>query len=177
MKSFISVVMIGLAALAAASAAENVSTKGKTMKITSSAFIEGELIPSKFTEDGQDVNPTLFIEGVPENARSLALIVDDPDAPVGTWNHWLVWNIDPRTREIQENRVPEKAVPGTNDFGRLTYGGPAPPSGVHRYFFRVYALDSMLELPRGAKRAALDQAMKGHVVAEGALMGKYARVR
>lgn len=147
------------------------------IKITCSAFIEGELIPIKYTGDGEDVNPPLSIEGVPENARSLVLIVDDPDAPVGTWNHWLVWNIDPLTREIKENRVPEKAVLGNNDFNRLTYGGPAPPSGVHRYFFRIYALDQVLGLPRGSRRSALDQAMQRHVLAEGALMGKYTRGR
>ena len=160
------------------SPAQESSNKEKPMiKVTSSAFLEGELIPKKYTGDGDDVNPPLFIEGVPENARSLALIVDDPDAPVGTWNHWLVWNIAPKTKEIRENSVPENAALGINDFGKRPYGGPAPPSGVHRYFFKIYALDTILDLPHSTKRTALDKALQGHILAEGQLLGKYTRGR
>ncbi len=170
---------VGVLSLAAApSRAEEPSTRSPAMiKVTSPVFSEGSMIPAKYTADGADVNPPLLMENVPENARSLVLIMEDPDAPVGTWTHWLVWNISPKTREIAENRVPDKAFLGTNDFGRKPYGGPAPPSGTHRYFFRVYALDVVLNLPAGARRNGLEQAMRGHLVAEGALMGKYSRRR
>jgi Raf kinase inhibitor-like YbhB/YbcL family protein len=182
MKRFISGFVVPavviLTAFSLSSPAQESSKKEKPMiKVTSSAFIEGELIPARFTADGDDVNPTLFLESVPSNVRSLVLIVDDPDAPVGTWNHWLVWNIDPKTKEIRENTVPDKAEMGMNDFGKRPYGGPAPPSGVHRYFFKIYALDTVLDLPRSSKRAALDKAMQGHIVGEGQLMGKYTRKR
>ena len=155
------------------------STTGKTgkMKITSTALTEGGAIPRKYTCDGPNLNPPLAIEGAPAQAKSLALIVDDPDAPRGTWNHWLVWNIDPKTTELKENSVPPGAVQGTTDFGSAKYGGPCPPSGTHRYFFRVYAVDTTLNLTARAKRADLDKALAGHVLAEGTLMGKYARGR
>lgn len=146
------------------------------MKITSSAFTEGAAIPKTFTGDGKDISPALHIEGVPAAAKSLVLIVDDPDAPRGTWNHWLVWNIDPQTKEIAEGAVPSGAVQGTSDFGSAKYGGPSPPSGTHRYFFKLYALDSTLKLPSSSKRSALDQEMtKHHILAEAKLMGKYSR--
>jgi Raf kinase inhibitor-like YbhB/YbcL family protein len=143
--------------------------------VTSSAFTEGEMIPRKFTCDADDINPPLALAGVPAAAKSLVLIVDDPDAPRGTWTHWLIWNIDPATYGIRENSVPAGAVLGKNDFGRTPYGGPCPPSGVHRYFFKFYALDSRLALKDGASRKDLEKAMRGHVIAEGQLMGKYQR--
>ena len=145
------------------------------IKITSSAFAEGSMIPKKYTCDGADVNPPLAIEGAPDTAKTLVLIVDDPDAPRGTWNHWLVWNIDPKTKEIKENGVPSNAVQGTTDFGTAKYGGPCPPSGTHRYYFKIFALDKPLDLRSAAKRSDLDKAMAGHVIAEGSLMGKYSR--
>ncbi len=147
------------------------------IKVTSPAFAEGDLIPVKFTGDGADINPTLEFADVPAAAKSLVLIVDDPDAPVGTWNHWLLWNIDPKTTCIPERSVPPGAVAGTNDFRQREYGGPCPPSGVHRYFFKVYALDTTLSLSVAANRAALDRAMQAHVIAEGLLMGRYGRRR
>lgn len=147
----------------------------EALKITSPAFQEGEPIPQRYTCDGEDVNPPLEIASVPENAKSLVLIVDDPDAPVGTWNHWLVWNIDPTTAEIKEASLPEGAVLGTNDFGKPKYGGPCPPSGTHRYFFRIYALDTKVSLLQGAKRDELDSAIAGHVIAQGQLIGRYSR--
>ena len=101
------------------------------------------------------------------------LIVDDPDAPVGLFTHWLVWNIDPKTTEIAERGVPKGAVQGTNDYPNLGYGGPQPPSGTHRYYFKIFALDQTLDLRSGAKRQELDKAMSGHVIAEGQLMGRY----
>ena len=147
------------------------------IQVTSSAFQEGEFIPVKYTGDGQDINPPLRFQGVPPGAQSLVLIVDDPDAPVGTWNHWLLWNIDPKTTELAERTVPPGAVAGTNDFRDRDYGGPCPPSGVHRYFFKLYALDTVLNLSVAANRAALDRALQGHVLAQGQLMGRYARRR
>src|SRR5436305_8526287 len=146
-----------------------------SLKVTSSAFSEGGKIPNKYTCDDSNVSPPLRIENVPASAKSLALIVDDPDAPGRTWTHWLVWNIDPRTTEIQEKSVPQNAVQGTSDFGSASYGGPCPPSGTHRYYFKAYALDTMLTLPSSAKKAALEKAMAGHIVAEGSLRGTYSR--
>src|SRR5437899_918563 len=144
------------------------------MKITSSAFPEGGTIPSKFTCDGSDTSPPLQITGVPSEAKSLVLIADDPDAPGGLFTHWLVWNIPPQTNSIGEGSAP-KGLQGTNDFGKSGYGAPCPPSGVHRYYFRVFALDRELDLRSGAKRSQLDAAMKGHVIAQGELIGRYAR--
>src|SRR6266705_3591218 len=148
---------------------------GAKMKITSSAFQEGGDIPSKFSRDGQDINPALRIEGTPSNAKTLLLIMDDPDAPVGLFTHWLVWNIDSKTTEIAEKSVPKGAVQGTNDYQTLGYGGPQPPSGTHRYYFRIFALDQTLELKAGAKRKELDKEISGHVIAQGQLMGRYTR--
>jgi len=148
---------------------------GTKMKISSPAFQEGGTIPEKFSKSGQNVNPELRIGGVPAEAKSLALIVDDPDAPVGLFTHWLVWNIDPKTSEIAENSVPKGAVQGTNDYPNLGYGGPQPPSGTHRYYFKIFALDRMLDLKSGAKRREVDAAMRGHVIAQGELMSRYSK--
>ena len=147
---------------------------GAKMKITSSAFQEGANIPSKFTCDGSDASPPLQIADVPLGAKSLALIVDDPDAPSGLFTHWMVWNISPQTGAIGEGSTP-KGVQGANDFGKSGYGGPCPPSGTHRYYFKVFAVDRELDLPFDAKRGQLDAAMKGHVLAQGELMGRYSR--
>lgn len=144
------------------------------MKISSSAFSEGGNIPSKFTCDGTDTSPALKIEGAPEAAKALVLIVDDPDAPSGLFTHWLVWNMDPKTGSISEGQAPAGTV-GTNDFGKRGYGGPCPPSGTHRYYFKVFALDQQLTLRAGAKRKELDEAMKGHVIGQGESMGRYSR--
>jgi Raf kinase inhibitor-like YbhB/YbcL family protein len=147
---------------------------GAKMKITSSAFQEGATIPSKFTCDGADASPPLQIADIPSGAKSLALIVDDPDAPSGLFTHWIVWNLSPQTSTVAEGSAP-KGVQGTNDFGKSGYGGPCPPSGTHRYYFKIFALDRELDLSSRAKRAQLDAAMKGHVVAQGELMGRYSR--
>ncbi len=167
-------IIIGTFAIALAAVA-SFAAGGAKMKITSSAFQEGGNIPSKFTCDGADANPALRFEGAPAEAKSLALIVDDPDAPVGLFTHWLVWNIDPKTTEIVENSAPVGAVQGTNDFPKKGYGGPCPPSGTHRYYFKVFALDQTLDLKPRAKRAEVDAAMRGHVIAQGELMGRYSR--
>jgi Raf kinase inhibitor-like YbhB/YbcL family protein len=144
------------------------------MKITSSAFQEGGNIPSKFTCDGSDTSPPLEITGVPSGAKSLVLIADDPDAPSGLFTHWLVWNIPPQTSSIAEGSSP-KGVQGANDFGKSGYRGPCPPPGTHRYSFKIFALDRELELRSGAKRSQVDAAMKGHISAQGELIGRYAR--
>ncbi len=145
------------------------------MKITSPAFADKRAIPPRFTCDGQDMNPALAFGAPPIGTRSLALIVDDPDAPVGIWVHWVVWNIPPQTREIRENSVPAGAVQGLNDWKRNRYGGPCPPSGTHRYFFKLYALDTTLDLPATTTKKALERAMDGHILGSGELMGTYRR--
>ena len=148
--------------------------------ITSSAFSEGQAIPTRYTCDGPDVSPDLSWSGVPETAASLALICDDPDAPMGTWVHWVLFNIpadaDGLPAEIPSDAILENgARHGENDFGRLGYGGPCPPGGTHRYFFKLYALDTQLESDSGSTKAQLLAAMEGHILAEGQLMGTYSR--
>jgi Raf kinase inhibitor-like YbhB/YbcL family protein len=145
------------------------------LQISSPVFKHDQMIPSKYTCDGADASPPLLIGNVPPQARSLALIVDDPDAPAGTWVHWVVWNIDPKTTEIGENTVPAGAHQGTNDFRTQRYGGPCPPSGTHRYFFKLYALDATIDPGKGATKAGLERAMKGHIAAQAELMGRYKR--
>ena len=142
------------------------------LSVSSPAFKNEEPIPSKYTCDGENTSPPLQIDGIPQETKSLALIMDDPDAPKGTFDHWLVWNIEPVT-VIAEGSVP--GMEGTNGFGKAAYGGPCPPSGTHRYFFKVYALGSNLDLPAGANKKTLEQAMQPHVLAEGTLMGKYSK--
>jgi hypothetical protein len=142
------------------------------MHITSSAFEHNERIPAKYTCNGQNINPPLRIEDIPPGTQSMAIIVDDPDAPGKTFLHWLIWDIEP-TNEIAENTAP--GTQGRTDFGKPAYGGPCPPSGTHRYFFRVYALGTTLGLPEGSSRADLEQAMKGHVLAEAEIIGLYAQ--
>ncbi len=144
----------------------------KELTISSPVFKNNGFIPQKYTCDGNDVNPPLNIEGVPKETQSLALIVDDPDAPMGTWDHWVVWNIPP-AEKIMENSVP--GTEGLNDFRRRSYGGPCPPSGTHRYFFKVYALDTRLDLSPSSRKKDVERAMKGHVIAEGELVGLYRR--
>lgn len=144
------------------------------IKITSTAFAEGEMIPRKYTCDGDDISPPLQISDVPENTKSLALIMDDPDAPVGVWDHWIVFNIPASISQINEGEEPQ-GVLGKNSWGRTGYGGPCPPSGTHRYFFKIYALDTMLNLDAGASKKEVIRAMEGHILAEGQLMGRYSR--
>ena len=144
------------------------------MKITSPEFEDNGFIPSKFTCEGEDVSPALKIEDVPDGAKSLALIVDDPDAPGGMWVHWVVYDIGV-TFSIDEAVVPGKQ--GSNDFGRKDYGGPCPPSGVHRYFFKAYALDTELGLDEGIDKRTLENAMEGHVLDKAELVGLYERAR
>lgn len=168
---------------AACSRAEAPVGKGKamTIKLTSTAFAEGQPIPAKHTGQGEDVSPALLWSEIPPGTKSVALICDDPDAPVGTWVHWVIWNIPPETAGIPE-AVPQKAElkdgskQGMNDFRQTGYGGPMPPAGkAHRYFFKVYALDTQPDLKPGATKSKLLDAMKGHILAEGQLMGTYQR--
>lgn len=152
------------------------------IKIESSAFKYGEFIPVKYTCDGENVSPPLKWSGAPDNTKSFALISDDPDAPIGDWVHWVMYNIPPNVFELAEKIPADKilqngAIHGLNDFRKFGYGGPCPPSGVHRYFFKIYALDTMLDLPPGATKKHLLEAMKKHIIAQGELMGKYQRKR
>lgn len=144
--------------------------EGKRLQIRSTVFAQNGHIPVKYTCEGEDINPPLEFSEIPVGTKSLALIVEDPDAPRGVFDHWLVWNISPNT-SIAENTNP--GISGTNSFGKTGFGGPCPPSGTHRYFFRAYALDAELELQAGANKATLEKAMKGHILAEGELMGMY----
>lgn len=143
-----------------------------TLTIASPVFSHNGFIPVKYTCDGKNVSPPLTINDIPKGTKSLVLIVDDPDAPIGTWDHWVVWNIPP------QNRIPENSVPGTegiNSFLQHNYGGPCPPSGTHRYFFKVYALDTTLDLDRKAKKREVEKAMGNHVLAKGEIVGLYKR--
>ena len=143
-----------------------------TLKLASSAFENNSTIPSKYTCDGEDINPPLDISGIPSNAKSLLLIVDDPDAPTGTWNHWIVWNI-PIVSKIDENSVPNRAIQGINDFDKHIYGGPCPPSGTHRYMFKLYALDTTLDRDSNSEKNDVLKAMEGHVLDQTVLIGLY----
>lgn len=150
------------------------------LTITSSAFEEGGMIPRKYTCDSEDISPPLRIDGVPDDAKSLALISDDPDAPVGTWVHWVLYNLPPDTRDLPENMPTDEQLEngarhGMTDFKRFGYGGPCPPGGTHRYFFKVYALDTILDLSGRVTKRDVEAAMKGHILSEGQLMGKYQR--
>lgn len=150
------------------------------LRLEIGAFAHGKPIPARYTADGVDVSPALSWTGVPPKAGSLALICEDPDAPRGNWVHWVLYDIEPSIGSVPEAvaAAPTLGAAGThgkNDFGRLGYGGPAPPSGTHRYFFRLYALDRALSLPPGATVAQLRRAMEGHVLTEAERMGTYSR--
>lgn len=145
------------------------------MNISSPSFGTDERIPSKHTCDGNDINPTLNISDVPEKAQSLALIVDDPDAPMGTWTHWLLWNVDPKISSIDENSAPMDALQGKNDFGKLNWGGPCPSDGEHHYFFKLYALDTKLDLREGSTAKDLEATMADHILEKAELVGIYSR--
>ena len=156
------------------SSTTNEVEKMPELKLTSPAFKDNENIPSKYTCQGDDINPPLNIEGIPENAKSLALIIDDPDAPMGNWDHWVVWNI-PITSKIEEGKVPEGAVQGINDFGKHDYGGPCPPSGTHRYMFKLFALDTPLDINENSEKGDVENAMQAHIIAETKLVGLYSK--
>jgi len=157
-----------------------------SIEITSNAFSQGESIPVQYTCTGdassslKDVSPPLAWGEPPAGTQSFALIMDDPDAPGATWVHWVLFNIPADTRGLPESvganpTLPNGSISGTNSWGRTGYGGPCPPSGTHRYFFKIYALDEMLAIPPGANKGELEKAMVGHILAEGELMGTYAK--
>lgn len=147
------------------------------MKLESFAFVTNEMIPAEYTCNGADVSPALAIRDVPPGAKSLVLIVDDPDAPAGLWVHWVLWNIAPDIKEIAKGIVPAGAVEGMTSFGRPGYGGPCPPSGTHHYMFKLYALDTTLSLSPSATARDVEEAMQGSIQAEAILIGLYARGR
>jgi Raf kinase inhibitor-like YbhB/YbcL family protein len=181
--------------------AQSPAGAGEKIRVKSPSFKEGGLIPKQYTCDGQNISPPLTWTGVPSAAKSLVLICDDPDAPKGTWVHWVVFNIPPdvlflapgagKETDTIEDYMPRGGrgrgkpvlvfttfgVHGTTDFKRVGYGGPCPPSGTHRYYFKLYALDTMLNLQNEATKASVEKAMEGHILAEGQLMGKYKRSR
>ncbi len=146
--------------------------------ITSSAFKEGQMIPAKYTCDGLDVSPPLKWEQFLQGTKSFAIIMDDPDAPMGTWVHWVVWNIPAEVNSLAAGEgtpLPKGSKQGVTSAGTNGYHGPCPPSGTHRYYFKIYTLDITLDLPESSKKQDLLEAMKGHIIAEGSLMGKYQR--
>jgi len=148
--------------------------------VSSTAFEEEGMIPKKYTCDGANISPPLTFSGVPEGSRSLALISDDPDAPAGTWVHWVLFNIPPEMTGLPENVPPDETLAdgsrhGVTDFGHFGYGGPCPPSGTHRYFFKLYALDTVLNLSGRVTKDQLETAMQTHILAQGKLMGRYQR--
>ncbi len=154
--------------------------QGAEMDLNSQAFRPGGMIPAKYTCDGADISPPLTLPDPPAGTKSFALIMDDPDAPVGTWVHWVIWNIPATTRALEENipktaSLPNGARQGTNDFKRIGYGGPCPPSGTHRYFFKLYALDTTLNLPPETTKSVLEDTMRGHILVQADLIGKYTR--
>jgi len=146
------------------------------LKISSPVFENNGQIPSKFTCDGVNISPPLKIENITREAKSLALVFDDTDAPRGSYVHWILWNIDPGVKEIKENSVPEGAIQGTNDFKKQNYGGPCPPRRAHKYVLKIYALDTRLDLSPHSTKTELEKAMKGHILAQDQLIGVYKRV-
>ena len=150
------------------------------MEIKSLSFNQGDMIPARYTCDGRNISPPLTWSGAPADAKSFALISDDPDAPSGTWVHWVIFNIPAKVNSLPENVSREEEVAGLgkngkNSFGRIGYDGPCPPGGTHRYYFKLYALDSILKLKLTATKEGLLKAMKGHVLAEAQVMGRYKR--
>ncbi len=153
---------------------------GAVMELKSPAFTRDVMIPAKYTCDGENVSPPLEWSGIPKGTRSIALIADDPDAPIGTWVHWVYYDLPPGANTLPEHVEPAEhpaigGTQGTNDFRETGYGGPCPPSGTHRYFFKLYALDTELNLPPGTKKKALLKAMEGHIIGQAELVGKYIR--
>jgi hypothetical protein len=180
--------LVGLAIAACQSAEESLSSgqpvteKPITMKLESSAFSANQSIPAKYTCDGSDVSPPLHWQSPPAGTQSLVLICDDPDAPRGTWVHWVLYDLPPDLRRLSEGVPPQPTlsgggIHGINDFRKLGYGGPCPPSGTHRYFFKLYALDTQLNLQPGATKTQVETAMQGHILSSSELMGRYARSR
>jgi Raf kinase inhibitor-like YbhB/YbcL family protein len=167
--------------MTASGADNNNPPKTMNIQITSTAFAEGKAIPEKYTCQGRDISPPLNCTNAPANTKSFALIADDPDAPMGTWVHWVLYDLPPNTTGLPEDVaktqfIAGNAKQGLNSWPRLGYGGPCPPPGKpHRYFFKLYTLDNMLDLKPGLTKKDVEAAMKGHILAEGQLMGTYQR--
>ena len=187
LRLFTLLAVVALASCRHSTTTTNTSTPSPTIaektsiKLTSSTFNDGELIPRKYTYDGEDVSPPLHWSGVPASTKALVLVVDDPDAPGGTWVHWLVYDLPPELTSLPENIASAmehagSAKQGMNDFRKIGYGGPCPPSGMHRYYFKLYALDAKPSLnnPGTSKDEVLKQ-LAGHTIAQGELMGRYKR--
>ena len=147
----------------------------KIMKLNSSAFEDNQSIPAKYTCDGEDISPPFDISEVPTETKSLVLIIDDPDAPMGTWDHWIIWNVDSSVSQIKENEVPSGAVEGLNSFKKQSYGGPCPPSGIHHYHFKLYALNKKLELDSSSRKKEVEKEMAGFILDQAELIGLYQR--
>ena len=175
MKCVIFLMSLVLILLVSCSNAEIVNMQ--ELKITSNVFKHSAMIPSNYTCDGDDVNPPLIIENIPETTKTLVLIVDDPDAPAGTWVHWVVWNIPVSSTTMKIKEYSKPGTQGINDFKEHNYRGPCPPSGTHRYFFKVYALDKELSLSVNSTKKDVEEAMQGHILAEGELIGIYTKER
>ncbi|RMF84930.1 MAG: YbhB/YbcL family Raf kinase inhibitor-like protein [Nitrospinota bacterium] len=174
--------MLSLTALGPAGSRRVWGAAPATLALTSPAFKPGSPIPVRYTCDGEDLSPPLQWSNVPSGTKSFALVVDDPDAPMGTWDHWILYDIPATTTRLPAGiaatrRVPEVGTHGRNSWRRLGYGGPCPPGGTHRYFFKLYALDTVLQLKPGATKKKLLRAMQGHILAQGELMGTYQRRR
>lgn len=152
---------------------DDVNNEVINMKISSPAFANIEMIPKLYTCQGQDISPPLEFHNIPEDAESLVLIMDDPDAPIGTWDHWILFNIPPNITTIEKDSVPEMASQGMNSWPKNSYGGPCPPQGTHRYFFKLYALDRMLELDDTATKKDVEAAMSGHIIEKTQMIGLY----
>jgi len=174
---YISIALLGLGVWALSQKKEIpfINLNSNSMEITSSAFTDRGFIPAKYTCDGENINPPLDFSMVPQEAKSLVLIVDDPDAPAGTWVHWVVWNIDPQKTNLKENETPAGAQQGTTSFDKNEYGGPCPPSGIHRYFFKLYALDTVLNIPTSTGKEGLTKEIEKHTLAKAELIGLYTR--
>lgn len=174
--------LVACSGLTSADIATDIVGEATPMNLESTAFAAGSEIPSRYTCDGDNRSPALAWEAPPEGTGSLALVVEDPDAPGGTFVHWLVYNLPPETRSLPEGVTPDSrlangALQGKNDFGKVGYGGPCPPRGTHRYFFKLYALGSPLNLPPAAPKGEVLKAMQGKVLGQADLMGRYTRQR
>lgn len=154
---------------------QKVSENNKSMRITSSAFENRQHIPIKYTCNGENINPPLEFSDIPHGTKSLVLIVDDPDAPNGTFVHWVVYNISTELREVRENSIPDDGIEGTSSFGKPGYGGPCPPSGTHRYFFKLYALNKTLSLEGNPDKEIVLENMKNSIIAQSELVGLYSQ--
>jgi hypothetical protein len=172
-KLSVSLLFLALLGLSVSYAISQEQKKTGELKIASPVVV-GD-IPRKYTCDGENVNPPLEFNNVPPQAKSLALVLDDLDAPRGTFVHWIMWNIDPEIGGLKENSVPKGAVQGTNDFKKQNYGGPCPPSRIHRYVFKVFALDTRLHLGPNSTKVDLQKALRGHMIAEAQMIGRYGR--